>query len=788
MSISSWFRSGSSWISGHRRAAPRKARPRWAKRLCLTLERLEDRTVPATIPVNTFADVVDANDGLTSLREAITLAADATTHAGDDAIVLPHEIGGVAGTYALSLGELAIDDATGKLTIMSDGGPATIDAQGASGVFEVFAGSEVVFQGLTITGGSADSGGGLYNGGKATLTASTLSGNSAPRGGGIFNTGAATLTVTGSTLCDNKAGTGGGLFNDGGQATLTDSTVSGNSITGFGPGGGILNFGAATLTVTGSTLSHNSATLGAGGGIWNDATATFTASTLSDNSATRGGGIFNVGGATLSVTATTLKGNSASDLGGGIFTIGRATITDSTLSGNTGDGVYLRPFQDGGTQLLGNTITGNSKSGVLVSGAVVDPGGINHFIGSPFAGNTIAFNGGAGVAVEGPITGITIRGNAIYGNAGPGIDLGNDGLTANDPGDADDGPNHLQNLPVLVMARSAAAGTTISGTLNSTANSRFLIDFYAIPPAGSPPGMTYIGAALVRTDGSGNGDFEATLPTRVAAGWGITATATTTDAAPFGNTSELALVFPVFDDTPPNRPPVISNQAFSLKENSGNGTVVGTVAASDPDAGQTLSYQVTAGNASGAFAIDAATGRITVANAAALDFEATPAFVLTVQVTDSGTPARLSTATVTVNLTNVNEAPANRLPTAPQALARNKSLTFSQANGNAISVSDPDGGAAVIRVTLTVQHGKLTLAVTAGLTFQIGDGKGDSTMTFRGTIAAINAALDGLTYAPDKGYTGSDSLSISTNDLGSGLGDPLIDTDVVAILVGDQKK
>jgi hypothetical protein len=90
-------------------------------------------------------------------------------------------------------------------------------------------------------------------------------------------------------------------------------------------------------------------------------------------------------------------------------------------------------------------------------------------------------------------------------------------------------------------------------------------------------------------------------------------------------------------------------------------------------------------------------------------------------------------------------------------------------------------------VSLTVQHGKLTLASTAGLTFQVGDGKGDGTMTFRGTIAAINAALDGLTYAPAKGYVGSDSLTITANDLGSGLGTPLIDTDVVAILVEDKK-
>jgi hypothetical protein len=274
-------------------------------------------------------------------------------------------------------------------------------------------------------------------------------------------------------------------------------------------------------------------------------------------------------------------------------------------------------------------------------------------------------------------------------------------------------------------------------------------------------------------------DFEVTLPTLVAVGWGITATATTTDVAPFGDTSEFALSIPVFA----NRPPVIADQTFAVNENSAGGTVVGTVAASDPDAGQTLAYQITAGNTGGAFAIDASTGRITVANAAALNYETTPVFTLAVQVTDSGMPALSSTATVTVRLNNINEAPVNGVPTAPQAVVMNRSLTFSRANGNAISVSDPDAGTALVQVTLTVLHGKLTLAGTAGLTFQVGDGSDDRTMTFRGTIAAVNAALDGLKYAPDKGYMGSDSLTITTDDLGSGLGASLTDTDVVALLV-----
>ena len=83
--------------------------------------------------------------------------------------------------------------------------------------------------------------------------------------------------------------------------------------------------------------------------------------------------------------------------------------------------------------------------------------------------------------------------------------------------------------------------------------------------------------------------------------------------------------------------------------------MVGTVTASDPDTGDTLSYSITGGNTGNAFAINSSTGQITVNNAAALDFETTPTFTLTVRVQDAG--GLTDAATVTMNLTNVNEAP-----------------------------------------------------------------------------------------------------------------------------------
>lgn len=107
--------------------------------------------------------------------------------------------------------------------------------------------------------------------------------------------------------------------------------------------------------------------------------------------------------------------------------------------------------------------------------------------------------------------------------------------------------------------------------------------------------------------------------------------------------------------TSSNDAPQVQDAAWTLEENSPAGTVAGNVSAFDPDVGQTLSYAIVAGNTYGAFAIDAATGVVTVANAAAINFEATPSFTLTVQATDNGNPALEGFGEITIDLLNVVE-------------------------------------------------------------------------------------------------------------------------------------
>ena len=142
--------------------------------------------------------------------------------------------------------------------------------------------------------------------------------------------------------------------------------------------------------------------------------------------------------------------------------------------------------------------------------------------------------------------------------------------------------------------------------------------------------------------------------------------------------------------------------------------------------------------------------------------------------------------TVTFNPA-VNQPPANAVPVA-QTTNEDTSKLFSSGGSNQISISDPDAGTATVQVTLTATNGTLTLSGTAGLNFAcggcVGDGTADTTMTFQGTISAINTALNGLSFAPTGNFNGSATLTITTNDLGNtGSGGAKTDTDSVSITV-----
>ncbi len=139
-----------------------------------------------------------------------------------------------------------------------------------------------------------------------------------------------------------------------------------------------------------------------------------------------------------------------------------------------------------GTDATGAAPLGNGQNGVMMAS-----GSLVYTVGGTVTNNVIAFNGAAGVAVGfNPSDGSSnnrITGNSIHDNGGLGIDLGSDGVTLNDVGDGDTGPNNLQNYPVLSAAISDGISTRITGALNSVPTTTFSVEFFgarrAILPA-----------------------------------------------------------------------------------------------------------------------------------------------------------------------------------------------------------------------------------------------------------------------------------------------------------------
>ncbi|MGH2689005.1 MAG: hypothetical protein ACRDKW_09395, partial [Actinomycetota bacterium] len=139
--------------------------------------------------------------------------------------------------------------------------------------------------------------------------------------------------------------------------------------------------------------------------------------------------------------------------------------------------------------------------------------------------------------------------------------------------------------------------------------------------------------------------------------------------------------------------------------------------------------------------------------------------------------------TFRITVTPVNDPPVNTLPAAP-SVDEDAVLTLSGAG--AISVADADAGAAEVQVALTSTNGVMTLDGTTGLSLTTGDGTADAAITFTGTIAAANAALDGMTFTPTANFSGPPGATIQvvTDDLGNaGAGGAKSDTDVLAITV-----
>ena len=245
---------------------------------------------------------------------------------------------------------------------------------------------------------------------------------------------------------------------------------------------------------------------------------------------------------------------------------GTVTGAGNLISGNTQQGILnfatstaatcfnhvyrnLIGVQMDGTSALGNGAEGVRVEAVTASNSIAS----DNFIGSVGNGNTIAFNGAEGVLVigAGALPRNIIRANAIHSNTKLGINLDGGaenaaGVTTNDPGDADAGPNNLQNYPVLSAAQNNGANTVVSGNLDTAAGVPYnvTLEFFSSPtadPSGYGEGAVPLGTRTL----TGPGNFTFSDLPAVAVGQVITVTATSRDVGGDGNTSEFSNVCPV---------------------------------------------------------------------------------------------------------------------------------------------------------------------------------------------------------------------------------------------------
>ncbi|HCH53053.1 MAG TPA: type I secretion protein [Aeromonas sp.] len=150
---------------------------------------------------------------------------------------------------------------------------------------------------------------------------------------------------------------------------------------------------------------------------------------------------------------------------------------------------------------------------------------------------------------------------------------------------------------------------------------------------------------------------------------------------------------------------------------------------------------------------------------------------VTAQSLDNGALGPEVSGTIQVEVSPVNDAPINVLPTDPQVAQEDKPFVI-----QGLQVKDVDAGSGTMEVRLSVTHGSLTVLNAAGVTVT-GDGSGS--LLLSGTLAQINALLSGgIDYLGNSNFNGNDALTMVTNDLGNtGSGGALGDTDVLPIEV-----
>lgn len=487
-------------------------------------------------------------------------------------------------------------------------------------------------------------------GGQVTPERNVISGNG---GGGIF-VGSGNVVVRGNHIGTDVTGASGLGNNSYGilvswqaNATIGGGVLGGGNLISGNQGPGIwldnplTNPAKIERNLIGTNISGTAALANTGDGILVEASnVTIGSKTLAEDgnliSGNQGNGINIVGPAAgQNASATKIWGNK----------IGTNFPRTAALP-NGGAGIMINSSTNNHIGELGNptarnTISGNTGRGVALTNSSSNRVDQN-YIGVNHLGTSIG-NGDDGVAV---LSGVhnTIRWNSIFANAGLGIDLGPNGVTANDPLDNDSGANNLQNFPVIERAHP----NMVIGSFNSLPNYNFQIDFYrsnSCDASGHGEGAAYVGSHGVVTNAvTGGVDFVS--PESASVGEFITATATVFDNGA-NSTSEFSQCVQVT----PNPALAFSAGSATVSEGAATKTIVVNRTGST-NGTISVNYATSNGTATAGQDYAAASGTLTFAHG-----EVVKTFDITILPDNLDEPDETVTLTLTnastgVNLTN----------------------------------------------------------------------------------------------------------------------------------------
>jgi CSLREA domain-containing protein len=451
----------------------------------------------------------------------------------------------------------------------------------------------------TITGNKATYwGGGIKNAGTLTLTNVTISGNTSKQhGGGLYNySNTATLTnvtITANTADSdaNGSGDGGGIARYSGYVYIKNTIIAGN--TDSSPStkrpdcSGTLKSQGHNLiqnttgcTISGTTTGNITGQSASLDPLQNYGGPTATHRLRDDSPAIEAGtnsgcpaadqrGVSRPRGLTCDMGAFEVEDppqrgpiftvNTADDADDGVCSFGHCSLREAIhaanarANGSSPDEIRFNIAPAGAYAISPLSALPAISDAVFIDATTQPGGAITLDGGGAGAGaNGLTLNAGNGkvrgltiTAFDGDGVRVTsgsgndLRGNTFLANGGLGINLGSDGVTANDTGDADSGANDLQNFPVLIRAFPGGGGTVVEGRINSTASTAFTLEFFSSPacdPSLFGEGQTLLGSASATTDATGDVYFEAALTVAVAEGQYIAATATSAG----GSTSEFS--------------------------------------------------------------------------------------------------------------------------------------------------------------------------------------------------------------------------------------------------------